>query len=229
MLDGDSQTCRPVATSTGGISPLRFPATHPAARTMRQGPGPAAGVGCSPTLVVWSCAVSGASPPKLSLLVCKTRTWASPPKLGCWSRVCLGIWATRSGARLPKPLGSPCQLPAPGCLLHPTPIKGILQGTPTPAAACPHSSPVTCVDPRSARQPSCLLGQDVSQLRLDPETRGDCLERQLGPALSVPASPDASRPHPSLPLGMDLWGEDSGSWPRHSAQDTQSRCRTALC
>ena len=66
-----SQTCWPAATSAGGISPLGFPATHPAARTMRQGPGPAAGVGCSPTLVVWSCTVSGASPPKLSLLVCK--------------------------------------------------------------------------------------------------------------------------------------------------------------
>lgn len=79
------------------------------------------------------------------------------------------LWSQASQApRVPRPLGSPRQLPAPGCLLQPA-----------SAAACPHSSPVACVD-TCARQPSSLLGQDASQLWLDPETHGDGLDEAFG-------------------------------------------------
>ena len=93
VLDGDSPQNWPPKPAGWWphpqvrYTPLRFPATHPAARTPGQGPGPAAGVGCSPAKGMWGCAVSGASPLKLSLLVCKTRTRASPPTYGCWGRV----------------------------------------------------------------------------------------------------------------------------------------------
>ena len=93
VLDGDSPQNWPPKPAGWWphpqvrYTPLRFPATHPAARTPGQGPGPAAGVGCSPAKGMWGCAVSGASPLKLSLLVCKTRTRASPPTYGWWGRV----------------------------------------------------------------------------------------------------------------------------------------------
>ncbi|XP_010841255.1 PREDICTED: neuron-specific vesicular protein calcyon [Bison bison bison] len=108
----------------------------------------------------------------------------------------------------------PCdRAPAGSSLLLPPLLPG--NGLPNLLASGHiRSSPVTCVDPRSARQPSCLLGQDVSQLRLDPETYY---------GKDIPVGPRAPAPSPGP--GSQCCRQESGT----KGQPFARLCTQGLC